>query len=77
LRDIWQDFNASVCWGVTSASTSCFACSWICLIFCCRCPGVSEDSAQTASTSARVLRWIARRCSIADFEIPASCQQGG
>src|SRR5215469_13390383 len=77
LRDIWQLFNSCICCGETSASSSCFACSRICRIFCWRSCWGSEGSEQTASTSERVLSWIARRCSIADLEIPATAQQGG
>src|SRR5579864_2587982 len=58
----------SICWR---------DCWRISLIFACFCCGVSELSAQTDSTWLRVPCSISRRCSIAAFEMPACCQQGG
>src|SRR2546430_3405552 len=43
---------------------------------CCFCAAERDGVAHTASTSWRVCIDIERRCSIADFGTPATCQQG-
>src|SRR5882724_9241277 len=42
----------------------------------CFCAAESDALAHTASTSCRICCAMTRRCSIADFETPATCQQG-